>query len=165
MSSYHGRTIKAAREGSHMLRAGALAYPESEHPHAMAGGPKTRGDCFSVPRPCPYVSCKHNLYLDVNENNGSIRLNFPSLEPWQMPPKASCSLDVAAEGALRQEKVATLLGITRERVRQVEQIALYGIASANNRTTSKYMREHAGDGRDVTKAKIRLPILQASGEE
>src|SRR5215831_5555094 len=39
--------------------------------------PKTRAECVNGPRPCQFVSCKHNLYLDVNPETGSIKLNFP----------------------------------------------------------------------------------------
>src|SRR5262245_16779935 len=42
--------------------------------------PKDRGECKEGMRPCPYVSCKHHLYLDVNPETGSIKLNFPDLE-------------------------------------------------------------------------------------
>lgn len=38
--------------------------------------------------------------------------------------KASCVLDVAALGGLTLEEVGDILGVTRERVRQIEHIAL-----------------------------------------
>lgn len=85
--------------------------------------PKTRGDCARVPRPCPYVACKHNLYLDVSET-GSIILNFPHLEPGQMVPEQSCSLDLAERGAMTLEDIAVVTNLTRERIRQVELKAL-----------------------------------------
>ena len=46
--------------------------------------PKTRADCINGPRPCLFVSCKHNLYLDVNPETGSIKLNFPDKEIWEL---------------------------------------------------------------------------------
>jgi hypothetical protein len=85
--------------------------------------PKTRGDCARVPRPCPYVACKHSLYLDVSET-GSIILNFPHLEPGQMPANQSCSLDLADRGAMTLEDIAVVTNLTRERIRQVEMKAL-----------------------------------------
>ena len=45
-----------------------------------------------------FISCKHHLYLDVNPETGSIKLNFPHLEPWEM--LESCSLDVAERGVV-----------------------------------------------------------------
>jgi hypothetical protein len=85
--------------------------------------PKTRGDCAQVPRPCPYVACSKNLYLDVSET-GSIILNFPHLEPGQMPAERSCALDLAERGAMTLEDIAVVTNLTRERIRQVELKAL-----------------------------------------
>jgi len=85
--------------------------------------PRTRGDCGSVPRPCPFVSCRWNLYLDVMDN-GSLKLNFPDLEPDQMDTRFSCALDVADRGGSKLETVGYAMNIVRERVRQVEAAAL-----------------------------------------
>lgn len=85
--------------------------------------PRTRGECASVPRPCPYIACKYSLYLDVSET-GSIILNFPHLEPGQMPAEQSCSLDLAERGSMTLEDIAVVTNLTRERIRQVELKAL-----------------------------------------
>jgi hypothetical protein len=80
--------------------------------------PLTRSECQSLPRPCPYVSCAHHLYLDVNPSSGAIKLNFPHLEVWEM--KETCALDVADRGGITLEEVGEILNLTRERIRQVE---------------------------------------------
>ena len=80
--------------------------------------PVNRGECKEAERPCPYVSCKHHLYLDVNPETGSIKLNFPDLEVWEMAE--TCSLDVADKGGITLEEVGEILNLTRERIRQVE---------------------------------------------
>ena len=81
--------------------------------------PQTRGECSPMmSRPCPFVSCSHHLYLDVNPDTGAIKLNFPHLEVWEMTE--TCSLDVADRGGITLEEVGGILNITRERVRQVE---------------------------------------------
>lgn len=82
--------------------------------------PLTRGDCEGGARPCPWVSCAHHLYLDVLPS-GSIKFNFPELEPWEL--RETCALDVADRGGETLEAVGRLLSLTRERVRQVEQVA------------------------------------------
>ncbi len=82
--------------------------------------PKIRGDCKDAPRPCPFVSCKHHLYLDVNPDTGSIKLNFPNTPVWEM--EESCTLDIADNGGITLEKVGDLLNLNRERIRQVESI-------------------------------------------
>ena len=71
-----------------------------------------------MPRPCPFVSCSHHLYLDVNPQTGAIKLNFPHLEVWEMAE--TCSLDVADRGGITLEEVGAILNLTRERIRQVE---------------------------------------------
>lgn len=82
--------------------------------------PMTRAGCESGPRPCPLVSCRHHLYLDVSPT-GSIRLNFPDLLPEDMV--ISCSLDLADEGPLTLDQVAQVMNLTRERVRQLQDLA------------------------------------------
>ena len=69
-------------------------------------------------RPCPYVSCKHHLYLDVNPETGSIKLNFPDLESGRW--SETCALDVAERGGITLEEVGEIMNLTRERIRQVE---------------------------------------------
>ena len=92
--------------------------------------PRTRGDCENVPRPCPYVSCRHNLYLDVN-TGGGIQYTWAGAEPDQMP--RSCALDIAEEGGITLEAVAAILGVTRERIRQIEVAALRKTKAAGQR--------------------------------
>ncbi len=103
-------TKKLTRED---LKIGRLLYPPVDDQR-----PQTRGDCYDTPRPCPYVACKHHLYLDINPGTGSIKINFPDLEPWEL--KETCSLDVADRGGITLEEVGSIMNITRERVRQVE---------------------------------------------
>jgi hypothetical protein len=80
--------------------------------------PFNRDECKMMPRPCPFVSCSHHLYLDVNPETGAIKLNFPHLEVWEMAE--TCSLDVADRGGITLEEVGAILNLTRERIRQVE---------------------------------------------
>lgn len=88
--------------------------------NARFGGPRVDG--CNAERPCPWVRCKHHLYLDVNPETGSIKLNFPDLEVWELGE--SCALDVAETGGTTLESVGELLNLTRERIRQVEFRAL-----------------------------------------
>jgi len=86
--------------------------------------PTTRADCLSgginEARPCPYVSCRYHLYLDLSEA-GTLRINFPTVEPEDMGQLAeTCALDVAARGGVTLEEVGQLMNVTRERIRQLE---------------------------------------------
>jgi len=80
--------------------------------------PRTRSECRSGARPCLFVSCRHHLYLDVNPITGSIKLNFPDKEVWEL--EETCALDVAERGGITLEEVGAIMNLTRERIRQVE---------------------------------------------
>lgn len=92
--------------------------------------PRRREDCANGPRPCPLVSCRHHLYLDVNPQTGTIKLNFPDLEVWELVH--SCALDVADQGGTAIEAVGELLNVTRERIRQIEMQALAKLTSSSS---------------------------------
>lgn len=111
-----GSTIVVRKMTMLSMAVGAAQYPEGEYLR-----PKTRGECAGGARPCPYVMCKHNLYVDVKPN-GSIKVNFPDLDPGQMGE--SCSLDIADQGGATLEQVGDTMNMTRERARQIENVAL-----------------------------------------
>ncbi len=80
--------------------------------------PRSRSECATAQRPCMFISCKHHLYLDVNPSTGSIKLNFPDKEVWELDE--TCALDVADRGGITLEEVGSIMNLTRERIRQVE---------------------------------------------
>lgn len=115
------RTLSIKRLSKREIERGRMLYPESE----VYARPRTRGDCLHgehAERPCPFVSCKHHLYLDVNEKTGSIKTNFPDLEVWELPH--TCTLDIADRGGLTLEEVGEVMNLTRERIRQLETRAM-----------------------------------------
>ncbi len=113
------RTINMARFAQSTLEEGRSLYPETvQRPH-------TREECQHVPRPCPFVSCRHHLYLDVSPRTGSIKINFPDLEVDEL--SQSCALDVAESGPLGAEELGEVMNLTRERVRQIEQHGLEAV--------------------------------------
>ncbi|HEV7555029.1 MAG TPA: sigma factor-like helix-turn-helix DNA-binding protein [Kofleriaceae bacterium] len=107
------KTIAMKRLTREELRVGALMYPPVDIPR-----PTTRAECREEMRPCPWVACKHHLYLDINPETGSIKINFPDLEPWEL--RHTCALDVAERGGITLEEVGEIMNLTRERIRQVE---------------------------------------------
>jgi hypothetical protein len=112
-------TISIKRMLMRDTELGRILYPLSDKYLPM---PTTRAECLTMERPCPYVSCQHHLYLDVNPSSGSIKLNFPDLEPWEL--RETCALDVADRGECMLEEVGEIMNLTRERVRQLELRAL-----------------------------------------
>jgi len=108
------KTIALRRLTRAALAEGAELYP----PVDDVERPRTRAECREAARPCPWVACKHHLYLDINPRTGSIKLNFPDLEPWDL--EHTCALDVAESGSRTLEEIGQITNLTRERVRQVE---------------------------------------------
>lgn len=128
--------------------------------------PKTRGDCVNGPRPCPWVSCRHHMYLEVNDATGGVKVN-PTLgieagvdtdveAETVMNMPQTCSLDVADRGPHLLEEVASNLGLVRERIRQIEtkglaQLAFFmafrGLKNPDERAESeRFLREGAWTG-------------------
>jgi len=107
------KTIAMKRLTREEMRQGAALAQHMDYRR-----PARRQECAGKARPCPYVSCKHHLYLDVNPDTGSIKLNFPHLELTQMAE--TCALDVAERGGITLEEVGEIMNLTRERIRQVE---------------------------------------------
>ncbi len=98
-----------------LLRLPVYVEPHIE-PEPVYDRPKTRADCLpgglNEERPCPFMSCRYHLYEEVSGN----------VEVEQMTH--TCTLDVADEGGLTLEEVGGVLRLTRERIRQIEEVAL-----------------------------------------
>lgn len=107
------KTVAMKRLTKEEIRQGVALVPFMHYRK-----PQSRTECSTGIRPCPFVSCKHHLYLDVNPETGSIKLNFPHLDVWEMGE--TCSLDVAERGGITLEEVGEIMNLTRERIRQVE---------------------------------------------
>jgi hypothetical protein len=131
-----------------------IALGKTLFPDVPTDRPKTRGDCETVHRPCPFVSCTHHLYLDVFERTGAIKLNFPDLEVWEMAD--SCALDVADRGGTTLEEAGALMNLTRERIRQLEVKALAKL-EAYDQTPP---RERVAPEPVASPRKRRLPLLR-----
>ncbi len=112
-SRARARTISIRRLSKAELNRGRVLYPEEEY-----WRPAARSECVDMERPCPYVSCKYHLYIDVHPVRGSIKINFPDVEVWEMTD--TCALDIADRGGITLEEVGEIMNLTRERVRQLE---------------------------------------------
>ena len=96
--------------------------------------PVTRKDCLqggiNEERPCPWVSCKFHLAIDVKYDDiaGKLRpsdrlsINFPGIEDGDFSAMSeTCALDVADRDGTILETLGDNLGdVTRERIRQIE---------------------------------------------
>ena len=149
-----GRPLIQVAELASELEIGRMLYPETDYYK-----PATRVECVDGPRPCPYVSCQHHLFLDVSARTGAIKLNFPDLEVWEMTE--TCALDVADRGGTTLEEVGAIMNLTRERIRQVEVKGLAKLAALRDMTN---LRDYVDEG---PMGKRRLPVLSspADGDE
>jgi hypothetical protein len=146
------RTISVKRMTKRELELGRLLYPELDDIER----PTVRADCASGARPCPFVSCKHHLYLDVSARTGAIKLNFPDLEVWEM--SETCALDIADRGGTTLEEVGAIMNLTRERIRQVEVKGLAKMAAVRDMAA---LRDYVDEG---PSGKRRLPVLSRDDE-
>lgn len=96
--------------------------------------PTKRSEC-PVERPCPYVGCRYNLYLDIVD--GEIHLNIPHMPPWAI--KYSCALDLADQyqEGLTHFEVSQITGMTRQRVIEIEQEAFAKIIDQHGESSLK----------------------------
>jgi hypothetical protein len=92
-------------------------------PEPPSWRPRVRADCAKVPRPCPYVGCSYNTSIDMTDT-GALRFRSIDKEGQLDPGARNCALDFAEEGGMTLEEIAQLFGITRERIRQLEHMAL-----------------------------------------
>lgn len=120
VSRAHSISVKKMTVAEMQLEENGISKFTStpEYAELIARRPRKRGDCEGGPRPCPWVSCSHHLYLEISLETGSIKINFPGREIDELP--ATCALDVADAGEHTLEQVGELNNLTRERVRQLE---------------------------------------------
>ena len=146
------RTISVKRMTKRELELGRLLYPDVDDVQK----PVTRADCAEREGgPCPFVSCKHHLYLDVSARTGAIKLNFPDLEVWEMTE--TCALDIADRGGATLEETGAIMNLTRERIRQVE---VRGLAKLEALSDMMDLRDFIDEG---PVGKRRLPMLAGAG--
>ncbi|TAL28994.1 MAG: hypothetical protein EPN98_21365 [Phenylobacterium sp.] len=119
----------------------AAAQDEIELKRVRRRRPKTYEDCVREIRgPCPWVLCRHHLYLDVDEKTGALKLNFPGLEVHELAE--TCSLrqirSRSDDGGLtgkpmKLEEIGKLMNITLERTRQIVEAGVEHMEEAKER--------------------------------
>jgi hypothetical protein len=130
-----------------LAEARELELLEEVDPLGPVARPVTRADCQGGARPCPFVTCRHHLYLCVAERTGSLKINRPDVPPDAL--EESCSLDIAERGGTTLEEVGAIMNLTRERVRQV---LIVGLAKLERSEAVEELRQEYG------LPKRRLPI-------
>jgi hypothetical protein len=83
-----------------------VSAPTVQQALALPEAPRTRGDCLTSPRPCPWCECRHHL------------------------PAGRCVLDVvdAHPDGITLEDIGGLMGFTRQRAEQIQARAVRRVA-------------------------------------
>ena len=94
--------------------------------------PKVRADCLAggvnEARPCPWVSCRHHLAIDLQKGPRSSGVSLIEHgDPAEMAE--TCALDVADQGEHHLVDIGRMIGVSRERVRQIEEDAKSSMTS------------------------------------
>lgn len=141
----HGkRTVNMRRLGSQELNDLRVPFLSGFDVETLTNGavveypkdikrPRTRGECEGQEGICPLVSCRFHLALDVNEETGSIKNNFPVHRPNPVTGeddidfydvdfdamKFTCALDVAELAQeLSLKELADTMGLSYDRAFQ-----------------------------------------------
>lgn len=125
----HGRKSEKITEKT--LLAGKAELDSLGIEGIMHERPKIRAECPDY-RPCPYVGCRYNNYLEIMENGG-IRFNFNGIEPFER--NTGCTLDLAEKRSYNSGEIADAVGMTRTTVNQEVRIALEKIKELEQNLT------------------------------
>jgi hypothetical protein len=88
--------------------------------------PATRGECKDGPRPCPLVSCRFHLLLDVSKDGRLCRtIPFDENAPESIlealsAMRETCALDVADQGGIFEWELAQLLNLRHTQLADIE---------------------------------------------
>ncbi len=107
----------------------ACAKPGELPPPLDAGQLQALNTC----RPCPWISCRHHLYLEVHPTTGAMKINFKGNEPDEL--EETCAIDIGERGGLALKEVGAMIRLTRERIRQVE------VSGIRKLQSKEYVRE------------------------
>lgn len=84
--------------------------------------PTTRGDCVDGPRPCPFVGCRYHIWLEATQFGAIVTQQDGKLQGMHNM-RFTCVLDAAEQGPLPVKQIGRLLGVKKERLRQMERVA------------------------------------------
>lgn len=170
-------TASAARgaDSSRSLPLSVDAQPQGDGkatstPDESARAPRKFADCVESGLgdwvPCPYVACEHHLAIEVRsgslDGSGGIYVHAPAtIDPVDGLPDLdldampeTCTVQaIANRGDLTLEEVGELLGVTRERVRQIEAKAIKKLRGAGR---ARFVDEIAGAGAPAKPSRGRL---------
>ena len=130
-----------AREAARKQCIREFGFDPRKRRHPAA--PRTRADCLNGPRPCPWISCRKHLFLDIGirgklgRRSHVVKWHFGrDADPTELPPRASCALDLAddhAKTGMTLGEIGAVWRLHSERVRQIEVSAVRKVRRAFKR--------------------------------
>lgn len=78
--------------------------------------PQTREDCGQFERPCPFVACRHHLFLDVTAQGHILFPYGPDVAAIETMPH-TCALDAAESGERQIREIARGYNMTHQALR------------------------------------------------
>lgn len=112
------RDLKQRRE-RRAIKPAFVSRPTTDH-HPRYRFPQVRGECLdghNAERPCPWVRCRYHLAIVSTTRKVVNQVDDPE------SMDQTCALDLADEGPQTLEYIGGILGLTRERVRQIQEMA------------------------------------------
>jgi len=132
----HGRDV--ARAEYDLLECESFSAEELELNNESR--PKTRSECCpggsKYMRPCPWALCKFNMFGTLMTDGFQLKkgppgyndmaMPGPVTSPLDLPREMSCLLDMveAHPAGYTLDQVGEILGLTRERIRQIQESSL-----------------------------------------
>jgi len=108
----------------------SLAFTSAELRDAnamLSNRPKTRADCPSPGTPCPYLSCKHHLWVDLSASG------MPTESPAFGDVKNTCALNYVEEHGSAPTTLSCVSKATHTTRQRVDQIVQEGLKKAKRR--------------------------------
>ena len=98
--------------------------------------PRRLEECPDDDEQCPYVACRYHLWTDIvgrsvrygkQGSEREYRYEMVQTDAWGSWP--TCALRAARQGPRTLDEVGDVLGVTRERVRQIQVAAMAHLAA------------------------------------
>lgn len=106
------------------MKAVLKIYPENK--------PILRGNCYDMPRPCPFIHCKHHTATEVVRNGqlkfSRLAISLQDLHPlsnhWLVRMPETCTLDRAEQGRATLDEIGLIFGFSHQRADAITKKAL-----------------------------------------
>ncbi|MEL6705873.1 MAG: hypothetical protein AAFP15_16520 [Bacteroidota bacterium] len=108
-----------------MTRLPVLQYPDER--------PRTRGECATMPRPCPFVSCRYHLAHAPMSPHAKPPLSNDEAAEFVAASNESCTLDVAdSNNHPSSAEVARWLRVSEQSVQATVRRAMHRVAECSD---------------------------------